>query len=229
MTRIMFVARWQGGAAGRFQEAALRLYVERGYEQTTVAEIASEAGLTARTFFRYFADKREVLFAGSEALQGAVRAAAEEAPADAPPMQVVAATLDAVGALIGRDREYSRLVKAVVDAPAGAGPMTAVAAALDVAATILGRDHRHSSRRQSVIMANAELRERELIKMATIAALLAEELRSRGVPPQDASLAAESGAVVLRVAFEQWVAGPPDGDLRKILRDTLSRLTAVVG
>jgi AcrR family transcriptional regulator len=192
MTRIIFVARWQGGAAGRFQEAALRLYAERGYEQTTVADIASEAGLTARTFFRHFADKREVLFAGSDFLKEA-------------------------------------LVKSVAEAPVTDDPMPAVAAALDAAAQLLGRDHHHSSTRQSVIMSNAELRERELIKMATLAALLAGELRARGVPARDASLAAESGAVVLRVAFEQWVAGPPDADLREIMRETLARLTAVVG
>lgn len=49
--------------------AALALYAERGYDETTVAEIAERAGLTKRTFFRYFIDKREVLFWGSERLQ----------------------------------------------------------------------------------------------------------------------------------------------------------------
>ena len=60
----------------------MELYAERGYEQTTVAEIAERAGLTARTFFRYFADKREVLFAGSEALGERLVAALDAAPAD---------------------------------------------------------------------------------------------------------------------------------------------------
>ena len=50
----------------------MELYLERGYEQTTVADIAERAGLTSRTFFRHFADKREVLFAGSEALEQAL-------------------------------------------------------------------------------------------------------------------------------------------------------------
>ena len=54
---------------GRLEQAALELYGERGFEHTTVAEIAKRAGLTERTFFRHFADKREVLFAGSSALQ----------------------------------------------------------------------------------------------------------------------------------------------------------------
>src|SRR4051794_15799919 len=103
----------------------MRLYVERGYEQTTVAEIAAAAGLTARTFFRHFADKREVLFAGSEML-------------------------------------LARMVEAVDAAPAAQGPMQAIATALDAAAEILGRDRSWSRQRQSLIDANAELREREL-------------------------------------------------------------------
>jgi AcrR family transcriptional regulator len=118
----------------------MRLYAERGYEQTTVADIASEAGLTARTFFRHFADKREVLFAGSEIL-------------------------------------LERMVEALDAAPPGQGPMRAVAAALDAAAVMLGRDPSFSRRRQSLIDASAELRERELIKMATIGAALADGLR----------------------------------------------------
>ena len=63
------MARWQPDARGRLQEAALTLYGERGFDDTTVAEIAERAGLTKRTFFRHFADKREVLFSGATALQ----------------------------------------------------------------------------------------------------------------------------------------------------------------
>ena len=63
---------WVDGSQARgrrLEQAALELYVERGFEQTTVAEIAERAGLTERTFFRHFADKREVLFAGAGLLQ----------------------------------------------------------------------------------------------------------------------------------------------------------------
>ena len=60
---------WQPEARGRVEQAAFALYGERGYDHTTVAEIAERPGLTERTFFRHFADKREVLFAGSGALQ----------------------------------------------------------------------------------------------------------------------------------------------------------------
>ena len=74
----------------------MQLYVERGFEQTTVAEIAERAGLTARTFFRYFADKREVLFAGSAALQEQlVRRPRRRAPDRVARCEAVAAALDA--------------------------------------------------------------------------------------------------------------------------------------
>src|SRR5271165_360191 len=63
------VARWGPDARGRLEQAAMQLYRERGFDQTTVADIAARAGLTERTFFRYFADKREVLFWGARTLQ----------------------------------------------------------------------------------------------------------------------------------------------------------------
>ena len=59
------MSRWKPDAAGRLIKAAITLFAEQGYEETTVAEIAERAGLTKRTFFRYFSDKREVLFSGS--------------------------------------------------------------------------------------------------------------------------------------------------------------------
>jgi AcrR family transcriptional regulator len=177
----------------------MQLYVERGFEQTTVADIAQRAGLTARTFFRYFADKREVLFAGSAALEAALVQALEEAPAEAGPMQAVAAALDAAAATLGQHRDFSR-------------------------------------QRYNVIEANAELRERELIKMASLSAALAGGLRRRGVPEPDASLAAEAGIVVLRVAFERWVSdadqGERDngaGDLSTLMRESLGRLKDLAG
>lgn len=114
--RLVLVARWEPNASGRLREAALDLYTERGYEQTTVGDIAERAGLTARTFFRYFADKREVLFARGDELQNAVRAAAIDAPEDLPTMRVVAAALDVIAELVGRDRGHSRRRQAVIDA-----------------------------------------------------------------------------------------------------------------
>src|SRR5258708_12931612 len=84
------MGRWKPDARGRLERAALELYGERGYEQTTVAEIAARAGLTERTFFRHFADKREVLFAGSTALRDLIVDAVAGAPASAPPIQPIA-------------------------------------------------------------------------------------------------------------------------------------------
>jgi AcrR family transcriptional regulator len=190
MTRIMFVGRWEGDAVGRLRAAAMRLYAERGYEQTTVADIAGEAGLTARTFFRYFADKREVLFAGSETLR-------------------------------------ERMVAAVDESPAEAGPMTAVRAALDAAADVLGGIRDHARARHAVIYANAELLERELSKMASLATALAEALRRRGVDEADASLAAELGTMVFRIAFERYVSDDERAGLAELMKETLERLSRV--
>src|ERR1700748_3354871 len=78
--RIGLMTRWEPNASGRLGLAALELYRERGYDQTTVAEIAKRAGLTERTFFRYFADKREVLFYGSGILQERLVQGIDDAP-----------------------------------------------------------------------------------------------------------------------------------------------------
>jgi AcrR family transcriptional regulator len=110
------VGRWQPGVRGRLVEAALTLYRQRGFEQTTVAEIAEQAGVTARTFFRHFVDKREVLFSGSEQLRSAMVSAAVEAPATEYPMDAVAAALDAAGAMLGANRDHSRVRQSVIEA-----------------------------------------------------------------------------------------------------------------
>ena len=185
------MARWESGSQGRLEEAALALYGERGFEQTTVAEIARRAGLTERTFFRYFADKREVLFWGSTTLQ-----------------------------------EY--LVHAVAAAPAAATPLAAIAAALEGAATDIFQGHReHSRQRQAVVAANAGLMERELIKLATLAAALAEALRGRGVGDATAILTAEIGIAIFKVAFERWVTADDGHDLAQLLRASFAELRAV--
>ena len=97
------MARWEPNAPDRLREAALELFEERGFEQTTVAEIAARAGLTERTFFRHFTDKREVLFRGSEGLRDTLVAAIDGAPAGASPLATVTAALDAAGAVFTPD------------------------------------------------------------------------------------------------------------------------------
>ena len=90
-------------------------------------------------------------------------------------------------------------------APESAAPIDAVATALDAAAAAFEGHREHSQRRQKIIAANAELRERELIKLASLSAALADALRRRGVADPAASLAAEAGIAVFKIAFERWV------------------------
>jgi AcrR family transcriptional regulator len=103
------MGRWQPDAQARLQEAAMTLYGERGYDETTVAEIAERAGLTKRTFFRYFADKREVLFWGSELLEQRMVAAIEAAPASASALGLIGAALDAAAVRFEEVREFAGL------------------------------------------------------------------------------------------------------------------------
>src|SRR5690349_12184179 len=127
-----YMVRWKPDARGRLEQAAMELYVEQGFERTTVAEIAERAGLTERTFFRHFADKREVLFSGSERLVELLRERVAAAPAETRPIEAVSAALQAAGATIQERGDWSK-------------------------------------QRQAVITANSELRERELIKLASLA------------------------------------------------------------
>jgi AcrR family transcriptional regulator len=185
------MGRWEPGAGDRLREAALTLYLERGFEQTMVADIAALAGVTARTFFRYFADKREVLFDKAAETAEKSLAALEAAPASASALEVVTAALDAVADVIGADRELAR-------------------------------------KRHAVIMANAELRERELIKLARMSAALADGLRRRGIGEIEAGLAAETGVAVYRVAFQRWVDADGDLDLRDAVRQSFARLRTLI-
>ncbi|MGO9052378.1 MAG: TetR family transcriptional regulator [Streptosporangiaceae bacterium] len=110
------MSRWEPNARGRLEQAALELYVERGFEQTTVAEIAKRAGLTERTFFRHFADKREVLFWGAGELQELLVSTLASAPDSAAPIDAVAAALESVEAVFSERREFSRQRQRVIAA-----------------------------------------------------------------------------------------------------------------
>src|SRR6478672_3256685 len=94
------MSRWEPNARGRLEQAALELYRERGFEQTTAAEIAERAGLTERTFFRHFADKREVLFGGQATLHELFLSGVAGAPQAATPLDAVAIALDAAAGLL---------------------------------------------------------------------------------------------------------------------------------
>ncbi len=96
--------------------AAIALFDEQGYEATTVAEIAERAGLTKRTFFRYFSDKREVLFSGSDELQRFWLEGVAAAPADATPLAVVMAGLDPVAEMFTERHHFARIRAAIIEA-----------------------------------------------------------------------------------------------------------------
>ncbi|SNY34958.1 DNA-binding transcriptional regulator, AcrR family [Paractinoplanes atraurantiacus] len=91
------MSRWRPGARERLEEAAIELFVEQGFAATTVPQITARAGLTTRTFFRHFADKREVLFGGDE-IPGMATRMIEQAPAGDDPMTVILDGLRAVTA-----------------------------------------------------------------------------------------------------------------------------------
>ena len=184
------MGRWKPNARGRLLRAALELYGERGFEQTTVAEIAKRAGLTERTFFRHFADKREVLFAGAGELE-------------------------------------ELLVSTVASAPDGLTPIDAAAAGIEAAGAAIQEGGELPRQRQAIITASAELQERELIKLASLAAALAGTLRHRGVREPAASLAAEAGIAVFRIAFELWVSAAGEADLPQLIRESFDELKAV--
>jgi AcrR family transcriptional regulator len=184
------MGRWKPDSRARLEKAALALYKEHGFAQTTVAEIAQRAGLTERTFFRYFSDKREVLFSGADALQQLLSTALDGAPSALSPIDAVGRAVEASASLFEGRRDFAR-------------------------------------KRQDVIFENPELQEREHIKLASLASSLADGLRRRGVRDPAASLAAEMGITVLRIAFERWINQKGDRGLAQVMRESLNELKLV--
>src|SRR4051794_6410674 len=113
------MARWEPGARERLVVAAVELFSEQGYDDTTVAQIAERAGVTKSTFFRHFPDKREVLVAGQEALSRLLAEGIAAAPADASPLQAVAGGLQRAASTMGPiNRELGPRLHAAVAASA---------------------------------------------------------------------------------------------------------------
>lgn len=109
--------RWKPDGRERLVVAALDLFAEQGYDETTVAQIAERAGLTRSTFFRHFADKREILTAGQKVLSRLLAEGIDTAPADATPMAAVAAGLErASGEMTSFNRELGPLLHAAIEA-----------------------------------------------------------------------------------------------------------------
>jgi len=184
------MARWEPNARERLEQAAMELYRERGYDETAVADIAARAGLTERTFFRYFADKREVLFGGSPALRDFLTETIAGATGALGPIDVVTAALEATSALFEERRPFARA-------------------------------------RQAIIATHPALQERELIKLASLALAIAGALRRRGVPEPAATLAAETGIAIFKLAFERWVNDSKKRDLGHHVREALAQLRVV--
>src|ERR1700754_3688040 len=107
MGYLRVVPRSGAEARRRLQQAALELYRERGFDQTTTAEIAARAGVNERTFFRHFPDKREVLFGGEEDLRAELTRAVAEAPAGLPPWEVPLRALRRAGRILEENRPFS--------------------------------------------------------------------------------------------------------------------------
>ena len=184
------MARWEPNARERLEKAAMDLYRERVFDETAVADIAARAGLTERTFFRYFADKREVLFGGASALQDLLTGQVAAAPRALGPLDVVATALDATSAMFEERRPFAKA-------------------------------------RQAVIAAHPALQERELIKLAALAAAMAGALRNRGVPEPAATLAGETGIAIFKLAFEHWMTDGKKRDLVHHLREALAQMKSV--
>jgi len=114
------MSRWEPGARDRLERAALDLFLERGFDQTTVPQITARAGLTTRTFFRHFADKREVLFAGEDEVPAIVADLIARAPASMGPMEVIMWGFQTIAPTMFQDRiDYLRKRRAVIDSNEG--------------------------------------------------------------------------------------------------------------
>jgi AcrR family transcriptional regulator len=110
------VARWEPNARERLERAALDLFARNGFAATTVPQIAEHAGLTTRTFYRHFADKREVLFGDEDVMVRRVEALVAEGIAGRTPLDFVEFALVRVAEEVFADRfDQLRAMRPVVE------------------------------------------------------------------------------------------------------------------
>jgi len=163
----------------------LALFVEQGFEKTTVAQIAERAGMNRRTFFHHFADKREVVFAG-------------QADSD----ELIATEIRAQ--------------------PDSVDPLHAAVAGLRLAADTLYEQYRQGAVELGRVIAESrELRERELVKRATLADRIAAALRDRGTAEPVALVTAWTAVAVFFVARNRWNQPTNDRTLAGLIELTL--------
>jgi AcrR family transcriptional regulator len=184
------VARWEPGAGQRLQAAALALFQERGYHDVTVAEIAERAGLTRRTFFNHFADKREIFFAGAAVFRDAVVNYLAKVEQGVDPLDAAATALTNAGIDIGDYREYAAALRAIVDS-------------------------------------SAEMRERELAKMADITDVLTKGLQARDLDRRSAWLVASCAVAAYQDAWQLWGENPT-GDFAALMSQAITQLRTAV-
>ena len=173
-------------AVQRLQRAAMELFHERGYADVTTTDIADRAGMTKRSFFNHFPDKREVLFAGAQAFETSV-------------------------------------VRYLTEASGSLDPIDAAVAALTRGGLDLARYGGSAQARNELIASSTELQERSLIKMASLAAAIAETLTERHVPRRIATFAAQSAIAVFNAAYDDW-AGDTTADFGALMQRSLADL-----
>ncbi|MBR7825715.1 TetR family transcriptional regulator [Actinospica sp. MGRD01-02] len=178
------MGRWEPNAVERLQYAAVALFLERGYAEVTVAEIAERAGLTKRTFFNHFTDKREVIFAGAAAFE-------------------------------------ADIVKHLTEVHADAKPLDAAVQALTRGGLDLTRYGEAACARRQVIASSPELQERELIKMAALARVIAKKLEDRLVPGRIALFSAQAAIAVFTAAYDAWI-DDITADFATLMRQSLA-------
>lgn len=185
------MSRWEPNTVERLQDAAMTLFYERGYSDVTVADIAEHAGLTKRTFFNHFPDKREVLFAGSSALEEQVERFILESDREQPAIDVAISALARAGQTLSRYSEGARLRRAVIDS-------------------------------------SPELQERSLIKLASLARVIAASLVARDSHIAHATLVADSSVTVFAAAYSAW-ADLPESQFADLMQKVLVELRAAIG
>lgn len=169
----------------------MTLFFQRGYDEVTVTDIAKQAGLTKRSFFNHFADKREVMFAAADDFQ-------------------------------------QNVLVALADTDPGVDPLERAVAAFTQASTGLEEFPEFARARRKLIDSTLELQERDLAKMASLTAAVADALISQGLERRDALYVAQAATTVFAIAVDEWAQEPKRG-LEASMQQALADLRSAVG